>query len=459
VLHGPIPARRPTLEWAGEKVRVQEGLFYEFRPVSVFDFWFSPDSPDTQRGAGVFIRQRWTRPRLLAAAKMKSYISQEIYKLLKEDLEKPDFQFHWLSQSNPDQENYDPRRDWISGVGTVDALLHYGLFSGRELSQYGAKNLDSGQFYDATITVINGRVVQVFTAPNPTVAVRPVHTASFYKTKDRIPGAGIAQRLRDVERCYLANLGYLMRNAANSAEPYSEADYRRLNKFLTDEDLLNLVPGTMYLVDNDGLPNPSPAMRFYSAPSNLGAYQSLLEHFTELAHLATNIPAALHGTAVGTGANRTFRGAAMLQGNAIKAIQSAVGNIDQGVFGPCGELLFNYNMLYEDDEDIKGDCRIMAQGVQGILARELDRNNAMELLQLVGAAGAQLGEAAPRIFMWALKQVFTTMQVPEDLLAGLTGMPVGAPAGTEPMGGPQAPGQMAPAVAPGVPNGNPGEVM
>jgi len=194
--------------------------------------------------------------------------------------------------------------------------------------------------------------------------------------------------------------------------------------------------------------NQSPAMRFYSVPSVLGEYRSLLDNYMELAHYVTNIPAALHGTAVGSGANRTFRGAAMLQGNAIKAIQAAVGNIDQGIFSPCGELLFNYNMLYEDDPDIKGDCRIQAQGVQGLLAREMNRNNAMELLQLVGAAGAQLGEAAPRLFVWSLNQLLTAMEVPDDLLAN--------PAGAQPA---EAAPPMTPEAAPNVPNGNPGGEM
>lgn len=423
VMQGPVPTRRPRLTWTGDNLAVKNETFYEFRPVSVFDFWYSPDSPDTQRGTGVFLRQRWTRQRLLEASRMKSYFSSSIEEILKEAESADNYIFKWMSD-NPDQPD-SQLKSWVNCTATIDVLIHYGYFSGRELDGYGIGGLDPLQFYNTTLTVIGGRTVQVFVAPNPTVAIRPVHTASFYKTHDRIPSFGIAQRLRDVERCFLATLRYLMRNVANASEPITEADYSRLIKHMAEEDLTKLEPGAFFLADNDIGANV-PALRFHTIPSVVPQYRQVLDYFMELAHYVTNIPAALHGTAVGSGANRTFRGAAMLQGNAVKAIQSAVGNIDQSVFFPCGELLFNYNMLYEKNEDIKGDCQVLPQGVQGLLAKEMDRNNAMELLQLVGAAGAQLGDRAPGLFAWSMNKLMSTMGVPDDLLVS-PGLPNGLP--------------------------------
>ena len=176
----------------------------------------------------------------------------------------------------------------------------------------------------------------------------------------------------------------------------------------------------MYLADNEMGTANVPAIRTYTIQNNIAAFLQAAEHFMELAHQVTNIPAALHGTAVGSGANRTVRGMFNLQSNALKSLQAAVGNIDESVFQPMGELLYAWNMLYEDDESIKGDSKVVAQGVQGLLAREMSRNNALEILQLVGAVGAQLGESASPLVDWALKQTLTAMRVPDEIVARIS---------------------------------------
>ena len=415
VLHGPVPVRRPRLQWVGDSVKTKVETFYEFYSVSPWDFWYSPDSPDTQRGTGVFIRQRWTRQRLLEAAKMTSYINSNIIKVL-EGADNGDYDFQWMSP-NPDQPD-NQLALWANCSATIDVLIHYGYFSGRELKDYHIRNVEDNQFYNAMVTVVNGITIQVVIPPNPNLNIRPVHTASFYKTHDRIPSFSIPQRIRDIERCYLTTLRYLISNASSSSGPITEADYSRLSKYMTDEDLGRLVPNTVYLSDSE-IGNSNPALRFYSIPSVMSQYMSVLQYFMDLIDRISNIPAALHGTAQGSGVNRTFRGAAMLQGNATKAIKAAIGNIDHFVFEPMGQLLYNYNMVYHPDDSVKGDCKILAQGSTGLLQREIDRQNSYEILQLTAAAGNQLASMpnGAAILTWALNNVLGNMGVPSELLS------------------------------------------
>lgn len=415
VLQGPIPVRRPRLQWVGDKLTTKLETFYEFRSVSPWDFWYSPDSPDTQRGTGIFIRQRWTRQKLLEAAKMDSYIQDNITKILKE-VEGYDYKFNWMSE-NPDQPD-DQLARWANCSATIDVLIHYGYFSGRELREYGITHVEDTEFYNATVTVVNNHTIQVVIPNNPNLHDRPIYTTSFYKTHDRIPSFGIPQRIRDVERCYLTVLRYLVMNAASASGPITEADYSRLSKYMSDDDIAKLIPNTVYLADGM-LGSNNPALRFYSIPSVMGEYMRVLEYFMALADKISNVPAALHGTAQGSGANRTFRGAAMLQGNATKAIQAAMGNIDHFVFALLGKQLYNYNMLYSSDPTIKGDCKILAQGASGLLQKEIDRQASYEILQMVGAAGQQLAQlpSGVAIMEWALKNVLGNMGVPKELLS------------------------------------------
>lgn len=414
VLAGPIPTRRVRMQWSGETLRPKYETFYEFKSISPWDFWWSPDSPDTQRGTGIFIRQRWTRQQLLDAAKMTSYIGENIIKVL-DDANRNDFRYHWIS-NNPEQTDSQVL-SWRDNDTTIDVLIHWGYFSGRELTKYGIPGLEDDEFYNAMVTMCGRHIIQVLVEKNPTLNKRPVFTASFYTTQDRIPGESIPQRLRDVERCYETCLRYLISNAYYGSAPIIEADYARTSKYMSDEDIGRIIPGLMYFSDPE-LGNATPAFKYYSLPNNMAAFQNVLVYFMDLADRVTNIPAALHGTAQGSGANRTFRGAAMLQSNAVKAIQSAVFNIDEFVYKPLGELLYNYNMVYSKDQTVKGDCKIMARGVTALLQKETDRQNSYEILQMVASAGQQLA-ALPngaKIVQWALKNVFQNMGVPKELL-------------------------------------------
>lgn len=446
VLAGPIPTRRVRMQWSGETLRPKYETFYEFKSISPWDFWWSPDSPDTQRGTGIFIRQRWTRQQLLDAAKMTSYIGENIIKVL-DDANRNDFRYHWIS-NNPEQTDSQVL-SWRDNDTTIDILIHWGYFSGRELTKYGIPGLEDDEFYNAMVTMCGRHIIQVLVEKNPTLNKRPVFTASFYTTQDRIPGESIPQRLRDVERCYETCLRYLISNAYYGSAPITEADYARVSKFMSDEDIGRIIPGSMYFSEPE-LGNATPAFKYYSLPNNMAAFQNALVYFMDLADRVTNIPAALHGTAQGSGANRTFRGAAMLQSNAVKAIQSAVFNIDEFVYKPLGELLYNYNMVYSKDQTVKGDCKIMARGVTALLQKETDRQNSYEILQMVASAGQQLA-ALPngaKIVQWALKNVFQNMGVPKELLKdeGVQGQNQagqGIPGGIPGQGGQEAgqPGQ------------------
>lgn len=417
VFTGPYIVRAPRLVWGAKKPRLNTEVFPVFRAVSPFDFAYSPDSPDTQRGTCVFTRTLWTRKELLDCAKLPSYIKKNVLEVLEQSDINPDFDLNWLSRA-PD----DPARDlslWSSNVAPIEVLTHYGLMSGRELAKYGFNNLDDLEFYNCEIALAGYRVIRVQVMSDPKMNTRPVYSASFYRTGgDRIAGDGIAQRVRDVERAYHACLGYLMRNAANASAPLCEADYKRISEFLSENDLGNVVPGMMYMVNSDVTNSNQPALRFFNVPSNIPAYSQLMEMFMQLADRVTNIPASLHGEAVGSGAMRTFRGMNLLQGNATKALHASVDNISNGVFDPLGHLLYNINMIYAEDAGVKGDSQIVTRGAEGLLQKEMEKQSAMEILQIVGSVGAQLGglvNIAP-VVNWSIKKLVGSLGIPDDII-------------------------------------------
>lgn len=422
VFAGPFVTRAPRLTWGKSKPRMATEVFPTFRAISPFDFCYSPDSPDTQRGTCIFTRTLWTRRELLDAMSLPGYIKDNVLDVLKEADSNVNFPLSWLSHS-PDAAGRSLSL-WASNVRPVEILTHYGYVSGRELEEYHFTGLEATEYYNAQVAMINGKVIQVKVYSDPSMQVRPVYTASFYRTGgDRIAGDGIAQRLRDTERAFVACMQYLMRNASFASAPICEADYKRMRENLGEGELGKIIPGTMYLVESDASTRGDPALKFYHIPSNIPGYVQLMEYFMQLADKVTNIPAAMHGEAVGSGAMRTFRGMSLLQGNATKALHAAADNISDGVFKPQGQLLYNVNMIYSPDPDVKGDSQIVAKGAEGLLQKEMEKQSAMEILQVLGTAATGLGQMVnlgPAI-QWSLQKLLSSMGVPDSITEQMQG--------------------------------------
>lgn len=459
-MHGPVVTSASRLSWSGNTLRAKDETFYSFRNLSPFDLFWTPDSPDTQQGTGIAIIERWSRQTLLQCAKLKSYNQSAIEKVLTE-CDEDKLGLMWVS-GNPDRQSDEQlRTNWRHSGATVEVVKHYGYLSGRELAAANVPNVESGQYYNTTVTMIGRHVIQVFIDPNPNAFSRPVFTASFERVGDTIAGVSIAQKLRDVERCYMTVLRYMVRNAAQASEPITEADYARIIKHMSPDDLGKLIPGVMYLADRGMAGDNRPALQFHNVPAQTGNYMSAMQMFMDLSDRITQIPASIHGEPVGTGANRTFRGMSMLYGNALKPIQLAISNLDDGIFGPSAELLYNYNMMYNKDTTIKGDALIRARGATSLLEKETRKQTAMEVLQLVAQVGASAAEQMPPgLMQWAFNEVLKLSDVPKELLFGAQqamqqggmpqqgmppqGMPPqGAPAGMPQQGAPEPMGEIA----------------
>jgi hypothetical protein len=420
VFHGPVPTMTTQMVWQGDRLVPKNSIQFQFRPISVFDFYWSPDSRTAQDGTGVFVRERITKQQLYKCLDMKSYIRANVVKVLEETVSNTQ-NLKWLSR-NPEQPDT-IGNGWGNGE-TLDVLKHYGMFSGRELMRYGITGIDEKQYYDACVTIVGHHTIQVFINPNPNVNIRPVYTASFESSADRIPGIGICQKVRDVERAYLATLRFMMVNAGFAAGPIGEVDYSRIQRYMAPEDVGRLAAMTMYPVDADMSGGGQPAHRLQNIQSNMGGYMNVSQYFMDLADRVTQIPASIHGEPVGTGANRTFRGMAMLYGNAIKPIQSAIGNMDVGIFAPMGSLMYNYNMRYSDDNSIKGDAKVSAQGATGLIGKEVAKQQAFDTLQLIATAGsAAQNIIEPSVVRWAMNNALRASGIPIDELSAAASAP------------------------------------
>lgn len=420
VLEGPVLMVRPTLEWQGDRLVERFTLRQEARRRSPFDFFPSPDSPDTQRGGYVILRDRMTLAQLFEAAKKKSYIGKNILQAIK-TFSRASTRHDWLNR-NPEH----PDTLWRDDE-EIDVLTMYGKVSGRELSPYGLQ-VDDGQSYEATVKTLGGYVIAARINRVPDTLLRPIHTASMSKNGDRIAGKGLAQKMRDIDRAYHATLRNLIRNNSFSAGPIGEVDFTRIQRYVPDDQIGMINPYEMHPVDADVAGGGRPAFYFHAVPNIAAAALQVMQYFERMADRVTQIPAAFHGEAIGTGVNRTFRGTSMLQGNAMKGLQVSATNFGNGVLNPYAQNLFNQNMRFHKDDAVKGDSKAKVRDLAGLLQREIEKQEAMERLTLV-AQVAQAGELPAGSMSWAARKALEAAGVDMDEAA----------AEEQQRGGPQAP--------------------
>lgn len=72
----------------------------------------------------------------------------------------------------------------------------------------------------------------------------------------------------------------------------------------------------------------------------------------------------------------------MLLDAANKGLKAIVQNIDTNVMMPLLEVMFDHNMIYSDDDSIKGDSQVRARGVASLMQLETMRLRRNEFLQI-----------------------------------------------------------------------------
>ena len=439
VMEGPIPTAMDVLKWNGSRLVKATVVAPKFRRRSPFDLFWTSDSTNTQNGTAVFTRDRMTRAQLVAAARLKSYIGENVINAL-ERYSRYNVDRDWLNW-NPERQRNMVGGPWGNDQ-SIEVLTMYSKLSGNELRPYGY-SLDSHLFYETKVRTIGPYAIQVLINRAPDPFPRPIYTASMTKNGDRMAGRGLAQKLRDIERAYHAALRGLVRNVHYSSGPIGEVDYARIARWIQDDDIGNIDPYTIFPTDPDVSGGGRPAHYFHTVPSVAQAMIAVMQFFSQQADRFSQIPSAFHGEAVGTGVNRTFRGVTLLQGNALKGLQAALTNLGTGIITPTVRNLYLMNMMYSEDESIKGDTRPVVSDIAGLLEKEMAKQESMERLQFV-AQIAQAGAVSPAVAAWVSEEALRAAGIPLSKLNAPSSPP--APAGGPPAGLPGA--GPTPAVAP-----------
>lgn len=396
-MHGPFPTVRTESVWKDNKFTEETRVSWVFERVSPFDFYWTEDSTNTQDGTAVFIRKMVGYDYLydcreLAKSDDKSGYRFDVIDELIEDAQEGHVPREWLLWFDQNPEVRQTSLEWSRGQ-SAEILIRYGRFSGYELKEMGFLDLEEKKLYETKIIMCGGQVIYCQINNNPSQYKRPVFTASFESRNNSIVGCGLAQKLLSLDKAYRATVNLALYNLSLASEPVTEVEVSRILQYVPDDWIEDpkIAPGMVVVADGDRMGNGSRAIKFTQIPTTTESALRLASYIFEQAHVISNIPAALHGQPVGSGANRTVRGLLTLQGNTLKPIQSALMNLDLGVIEPMVTLLYMLLVMYDEDFEYTGDAKIVAKGAASMVEREMDKQTAMENMQILG----QLGELIP----------------------------------------------------------------
>jgi hypothetical protein len=238
---------------------------------------------------------------------------------------------------------------------------------------------------------------------------RPYEVSQWNEIPGAFWGVALPEQMRDVQMMCNASARALANNMGIASGPQVEVTVDRLPD---GEDVTSIYPWKLWQVTTDRTGGGQPAVRFYQPNMNADVLMNVYAQFAKQADEVTGIPNYVYGSSGVSGAGRTASGLSMLMDNAAKGIKQAIATIDRAVAGVV-KRLYIHNMMFDQDEYIKGDFQVVAKGAMGLIAKEqisLRRNEFLQAtanpvdLQIVGMEGRA----------YLLREVAKTLQMDTD---------------------------------------------
>lgn len=384
ILKGPIVRRRKALQWVQDEngrtiAKVEEVFKTEFRRVSPFDIYPLPQTADLQEG-GFFERQKLTVEELSAMIGVPGY-SEAAIRAVIDEYAKGGLR-EWLTLDATRAVAEGRPHEYLNNVDTIEAVEFWGRVPGTLLSEWGVPKEDvpdRSAAYEANVWLVGHYVVRAAINPHPTGA-RPYGVASYEKVPGQIWGKGIPRLMRDCQIICNASARALANNMAIASGP--QVAVRDIRRIPPGEDLEEMFPWKVWQFNPSESGASEPPLDFFQPGLIANQLLEIFGFFSRLADDYSGVIASAYGSDKAAGAGKTASGQAMLLTNASKVLAGVIGNVDRGIVERVVENQFVHNMLFEDDESIKGDLVVTAKGSSKLVVKEQAQQKRLEFLAL-----------------------------------------------------------------------------
>jgi hypothetical protein len=378
---GPIVRRRAQLKWpeGGGVPEVVEELTPEWERIDPFDMYPAAWATDMYRDPMVR-KHRLTRTDLEALKGTKGFDNDAIDTVL----ERYGVTGHREMLAVESQKQLAEGKDYGQTIetGLIDTLQFWGSVSGKMLQDWGvdkAEIPDATKQYEAEVWMVGSIVIKAALNPDP-LARRPYYGTSFQPVPGSVWGNSPYDLCRDCQDMCNAAARALAANMGISSGPQVAV---LANRIPGNEDVTEMFPWKIWQFESDPMGSTAAPIQFFQPQSNANELMAVFDRFSMLADEYVGVPRYMAGFNGGDGgAGRTASGMSMMIGNASKTIKQVVAAIDMRVLTLLLQRLYHYNRMYLDDPDLRGDLKIVANGVLSLQTREAAQVRNNEFLQV-----------------------------------------------------------------------------
>ena len=406
IMKAPAVNTRTVMRWDGTTVSPTTETVRQVENISPFDFFPAPYATDIQSADYVIERRRLTRNELLQLGSASGYDVDVIAEVFEANPNGAPLPYGSVDDDDISDTDIGDKTD----MDAFDALGYYGRIRNDLLAEYGIEFAEEEMHgaSEAEVWVVGGRVIKCLLNPDP-LGRRPFFKACFEKVPSSFWGASPAMKLRDTQRVCTASVRALVRNMQYSSGPIGEV---RKGAVKDGHAPNAIIPHTIRVVEEDNFGNGAPAYRFYTVPSLSNELVALFDKFMGYGYELIGIPRVAFGSPQGLGTlGRTAGGVSIILNQSTKAIKQALRMIESGLIEPVVQEFINYEIRTSNDPDIRGDIRVYARGVSGLMEQESKNGDLEWALQsissMVGVVDPTTGQ--PIVPATAVQRILYTM--------------------------------------------------
>lgn len=386
VMAGLDYRQEKELGWAQDEdgkwvPKYQNKIVPKVRRVSPFRFYPLPGVTNTLRGYGACEHITYTRTDLMGMRDMPGYNRRGIVMALNQ------YQVgglrEWLWEDNEQDilnySQYDQQQD------TIDAVKYAGSISGHRLVQFGLSGVKDSEEYQAEIEIIGGFVIRAVVSPDPDSSPN-YYFAHWSSVPGSFYGDALPELMNDCQDMCNAAARSLNANMAMSSGPMVWIDASKLHS--ADVPYAHVIEARKvwraYPDPDQAITNANAAIQFFQPSSNAHELMTIYEKFSSIADDVTGLPKFAYGSDKGAGAARTAQGLSMLMNASSKTIKHPIRSIDLNLIAPLVKKIYDHEMMYGEDDSIKGDLKVKARGSQSLIHKEQMMLRQQELLGITG---------------------------------------------------------------------------
>lgn len=449
IIKGPTIRNAECLYWGPDgaaEMKTQPKFFWD--RVSPFDLWFTPGAADLAH-TDTFERQRLSVTDLYDLIGLPGYHENNIRETIRKHGEGG--LREWNLMFEQERRKIENRGDQTAHDDPMmDCIEFQGKVLGKYLKEWNLKGVDDDEKpYFITCWMIDKLVIKAML--NPNLRKRPnYYVTSFDRQPGTLYGSGVAEVLADIQDVMNATLRSLVNNMAMSSGP----------QVFFNEELLNpnqnsqLYPWKQWKYTTDPANPQATPVGFFQPNSNAADLLGVYARFNDIADEVSAIPRYMTGDQKVGGAGRTASGLAMLMSNANKALQNVAENVDDDIFEPVLQTLYDLVMLTDETGMLRGDESIKVNGVRNVVKQEQDRVRQLEFLQLTANEFDMpiVGPNRAKIIQQVANRLGLEVDIPEPGEQNRGAPPVGGGPGFNPAGTPTPTPEVSDASAPRLQN-------